>query len=270
MLTQLTSAPGLLVHILTAKVRWRLFSRSCSLLFYSKWFLLLIQRTPLCHHLFWGHVKGIYTKKRLHSSPYPHWYTTAGAPYPGRVADMLSKMHLHCCRRWSFHIRAVPSRLPLTNLRQGGNKQLAPSLYTLLTALSQRSNYEKSMVSKYNDFPVPFTWVAKLDAVDFVLHREQRHGEWSLYFLCNCKCVICSLICNMLHNKVWLLRGFSPCAHGAPISFLDSRFPGNIFGWHHQYFLLLRTSHLETNVFKIRLKCFNPKFWEVNFYVCNY
>lgn len=29
---------------------------------------------------------------------------------------MLSRMHLHCCRWWSFQIRAVPSRLPLTNL----------------------------------------------------------------------------------------------------------------------------------------------------------
>lgn len=39
--------------------------------------------------------------------------------------------------------------------------------------------------------------------------------------------------------------GFSPCAHGALISFLDSRFPNSIFWWHHQYFLLLRTYHLE-------------------------
>lgn len=57
-----------------------------------------------------------------HTSPCAHISCTdsntgAGrAPYPGRVADMFSRMHLHCCRWWSFQIRAVPSRLPLTNL----------------------------------------------------------------------------------------------------------------------------------------------------------
>lgn len=65
----------------------------------------------------------------------------------------------------------------------------------------------------------------------------------------------------MLHIKVWLLRGFSLCAHGAPMSFLDSRCPSNIFGWHHQYFLLLRTSHLgKKNQLKVR---------DINFYVYN-
>lgn len=42
---------------------------------------------------------------------------SAGGSHPGRVADMLSRRHLHCCRWCSFQIRAVPSRLPLTNLR---------------------------------------------------------------------------------------------------------------------------------------------------------
>lgn len=32
----------------------------------------------------------------------------------------------------------------------------------------------KVTVNKYEDFTVPFTWVAKLDAVDFVLCGEQN------------------------------------------------------------------------------------------------
>lgn len=51
------------------------------------------------------------------------------------------------------------------------------SLYALLRRI--QCNYcEKSMVSKYNDFTLPFTWVAKLNAVNFVLEGEQQHGEW--------------------------------------------------------------------------------------------
>lgn len=72
--------------------------------------------------------------------------------------------------------------------------------------------------------------MAELDAVHFVLCAQKHFIQWPWIIL------------------VWQNTqgqfGFPPCAHEAQISSLDSRFPGNIFEWHHQYFLLLRTSHL--------------------------
>lgn len=72
-------------------------------------------------HKYWGHIKRNLHKEKTSTST-DTGVQQQSAPYPGRVADMLSKMHLHCCRRWSFQIRAVPSRLPLTNLRQDSSK----------------------------------------------------------------------------------------------------------------------------------------------------
>lgn len=169
------------------------------------------------------------------------------APYPGSVADMLSKMHLHCCRWWSFQIRAVPSRLPLTNLRQDSNTQLAPRLYTR-SHFTQCSYYEKSMGTKYNYLYHTFHLSGKTGCCQ--LCPGWRAEIWRVIIMPLrkvenvCQYVLCvHATCHTSKFSFW--EGSSPCAHGALISFLDSRFPCNIFWWHHQYFLLLRTSHLE-------------------------
>lgn len=122
---QLPSAPGLLGHAPTAPPsslgsKRFLFVQQIGH-FYSKW-----ESSSFCA------ITEPKSRRHLHQDKThfrPRWFTRAKT-HPGIVADMFSRMHLHCCRWWSFQIRAVPSRLPLTNLARDSDKHQAPSLYT--------------------------------------------------------------------------------------------------------------------------------------------
>lgn len=123
---QLPSAPGLLGHAPTAPPS---SLGSKRFLFRSANRALFIPNENLAHSHSITEPK---SRRHLHQDKThfrPHWFTRAKT-HPGIVADMFSRMHLHCCRWWSFQIRAVPSRLPLTNLARESDKHQAPSLYT--------------------------------------------------------------------------------------------------------------------------------------------
>lgn len=124
---QLSSAPGLLGRVPTAPwsglgSKWLLFIQQIRHFLFQVG-ILLILGTSSSHYA----IRNPKSKSHLHHLN-PCWFTKTKT-HPGRVADMLSRMHLHCCRWWSFQILAVPSRLPLTNLAWDSGRRHV-TLYT--------------------------------------------------------------------------------------------------------------------------------------------
>ena len=103
---------------------------------------------------------------------------------------MFSRMHLHCCRWWSLQTRAVPSRLPLTNLRDGpGSVWIIQSDFQRPHVKAAHCRQQSVLRRLKFEFDKPFWWVAELDAVHFVLREGWKmciktcvniqHGWWT-------------------------------------------------------------------------------------------
>lgn len=186
--------------------------------------------------------------------------------YPGRVSAMLSRMHLHCCRWCSLQTRAVPSRLPLTNLRDGPG-----SVSTVHLDLTAPMHVKACL---FNKLWVIFEMFGRIsqtflqsgrtgccqpcprDGVginDFDTKNKSLCHHLTLYlnvgevvtmhvFLC-----IHCLFREHSHTRDAHLVSAQeslPCARGALTPFQDFHIPKNIFWWHRRCCPLPRTYHL--------------------------